>query len=469
MTGTIAQNSRFLWVIIAYALIVTVWNLDYNSPYHDEAVNIRMGRQVLNGEACPSCAQNTGTVLVQPIMAAMGDAAGGIYGARAIGIIFGLGLTVAVDRISRVLLSEWHAFLATMLFVFSGNVLYLFKLATYDIVAAFFLGLSFMLILKAEKAGARSAALLLLAGSVSLFLAAATKYTASVFILPIALFALLRQKPSRSLPFFILPLVVCVAAYWYLALYPVSETVTGSVKGVYQESHVPLHTLASWTLRWVAMPYLLAVFGMFHSEKWREALLLTVMSLPVILLHLVTGAEQSVNKNVIFALVFLSPAAAVGIDHMGNLFTRNMPNGWVKPLFTFLLMLVIWAFGLQDLRWLERQYPDISQVVSFFREKGHDNMTVVIDSDYGDSAYAYLLGRDMQGVKFIPISVYEKETIRNPNLAPPDFFMLDDYYKKNSLREKAIDSIRSGGYTLVREFRIKLSWGEKNVGIFARR
>src|SRR3989338_8711623 len=90
------NNSRFLPIILLYGLVAIAWNLDYNSVYHDEALNILMGRQVLSGLSCPGCAQNTGSVLIQPVLAAIGDFFWGLRGARAVGILFGLGLTAIV-------------------------------------------------------------------------------------------------------------------------------------------------------------------------------------------------------------------------------------------------------------------------------------------------------------------------------------------------------------------------------------
>lgn len=461
----VARNKyRILWLILSYGFIAAAWNLDYNSPYHDEGMNILMGRQVLSGEPCPACAQNGGSVLINPVISALGDWVAGIYGARGVNILFGLGLTAVLYRVSRVLLSDRLALLAPILFLSSGTVIYLSKTATYDMAAAFFLGLSFMLILESGEASSRSWLLLLL-GSITLFLSTITKYTLFVFAPPLLIYVLWREKPARSVPFFLLPFLIFWAVYGWLAIYPAREALFfgGSISSA-MESHIPFDTLAGFTLRWIAMPYLLAVFGFFHAEKGREALLLTILSTPVVILHFALGYEQSVNKDVLFSLVFLTPAAAVGIDHMTSLFSRGT-SAWVKPLFTATLLLVVWAFGLQDLRWLERQYPDLTQVVSFFREKGHDNMTVVIDSDYGHYTYSYLLGDRFRGASFIPISVFEK--YREEHSAPPDFIILDDYYGKRHLREIALGYMK-GEYFLLHEFRVKLSWGEKSVKIFGR-
>jgi|GEM_PF-4295517 len=47
------QKYGILTVCLLYAAIVTIWQLNYNSVYHDEALNITMGNQVLGMEYSP--------------------------------------------------------------------------------------------------------------------------------------------------------------------------------------------------------------------------------------------------------------------------------------------------------------------------------------------------------------------------------------------------------------------------------
>jgi hypothetical protein len=49
-----SHKNRLLLAILLYRLIITASGLDYNSVYHDEALNILMGRNVLAGEHCPA-------------------------------------------------------------------------------------------------------------------------------------------------------------------------------------------------------------------------------------------------------------------------------------------------------------------------------------------------------------------------------------------------------------------------------
>lgn len=463
------NNSRFLPVILLYGLVAIAWNLDYNSVYHDEALNILMGRQVLGGLSCSGCAQNTGSVLIQPVLAAIGDFFGGLRGARAVGILFGLGLTAIVYFTARILFSEKYAFIAAMMFIFSGNVLYLSKLATYDIAAAFFLGLSFLCIQISEQKSSKNAAVFILfCAALSLFLSAMTKYVVAVFIPFFLIYVFLRHRAYHFIVFFLLPLLFLILIYGFYALYPVRTELIGSINSVYQQSRVPFSVLKNWTFRWVAMPYLLAFFGLFHREG-KKTVPLIILSAPVIILQLLTGAEQSINKNVIFSIIFLAPAAALGIDQMGNIFSFQIDSRWVKPFFVTAVLVVLWVFGINELRWLEKQYPDMTSVISFFKENGYDGMTVTVNSDYGDATYTYSLGHKFPDAKFSPFTEIQNINSASQHLhKKADFVIIDNFHGKKYFQQAVLQYLEND-YISVKKLKVPIAWGLQDVQIFKRR
>jgi hypothetical protein len=461
-------DSRFLWFVMMYGLVAACWNLGHGSVTHDEAISIFMGRETLSGQACPLCAQTTGSVMVHPVLSALGDKIAGLDGARAVGTLCGLGLTWTLYHIARILFSKKLALLSATFLLFTGTTVYLSTLATYDIIAAFFLSLSFLLILFSEKG---RSPLWLFAGAIALFIASITKYTVAIYLLPIMLYALWRHKTSTALMYFVLPLVISVLAYVYLALFPVWGYISGSATGLYKEGRLPMSVLAGRVLQWMALPYLLAVFGLFHKEWGKTALLLVVLSAPVILLHLISGDGRSINKNVIFAIVFLTPASALGVDHMGTIFSSNISGEWIKPFFTVAVLAITWVVGVQQFRWLEQQFPDITPVVSFFKQKGFDGMEVVIDSRYGEPEYLYryYLEKTFPRARFLSMShINYREQADLLEKGDPDFLMADEYYGGKSFREAAMRQLEKG-YYLVREFKLPLAWGVEEIKIFQRR
>lgn len=464
-------KNRFLWILLLYGLIVIASTTDYNSAHVDEAHNILMGQKVIDGQPCYPCKQYPGSVMIEPVLAALGDHYWGLRGARAAGIFFGLGLTAVVYWITRTLFEGKYGLISAMLFLFSGTSLYLSKLATFDIVSAFFLGLALLLLLLGEKKRpAARKGLLLLAAAFALFLSAITKYVVAVFIPPLVLFVFLRNRPVVPvLFFFLLPLAVFFSLYGYFALYPAREILAETLTTVYGDSQVPFRTLSDWIFRWMAMPCLLSVFGMFHEEKGKVASVLLVLSTPILLLHLFTGVEQSANRDVIFSHIFLAPAAAIGVDHLGNIFSLRSLNLWVKPFFVTMILIVLWVFGFQELRWLEKQYPDMSPVIMFFKKNGYDGMTVSIDSNYGVAAYEYSLGAYYPRARFLSVAEMDgTDDLGRPTHENVNFIVLDGYYGKKDLRDRGLYYLRSN-YFLMENFRIPVSWGTADIKIFGRR
>lgn len=454
-----------IYILLA-GMIMIASNLNFNSVYHDEALNILMGRQVLAGKVCPGCAQNTGSVIIHPVLAAMGDSVAGIYGARSVSILFGLGLTFIVYQITNILIPGKNSLIAAMLFLFSGNTMYLSKLATYDIVAAFFLGLSFLLILLSEqKQSSYRTGFMLLGGAFFLVLAAASKYVVAVFIPVLIVYVLFKNRPFDALLFFLLPLLAFSFVYGSLALYPAGDVLFGSIGSVQKESQTPFPVLLNWTMRWVTMPYLLAVFGLFHKEKGRAVIPLILLSTPVLILHLATGTEQSVNKNVIFSLIFLAPAAALGIEHMASLFSSRIDTTWVRPFFTSAVLIVVLTFGINELKWLEKQYPDMRPVMAFFNENGFNGMLVTVDSDYGDAVYTYTLGSRFPQAQFLPFTEIKKAELSGNPVRKPDFVITDGFYSKKSLHDEVVNYL-TDDYIIMKELTVPIAGGLQNINIF---
>lgn len=463
-------SDRFFIFILIYGFVAISWNLGYNSAHLDEVLSIFIGQKILTGESCYACKQYIGSAIIQPVFAAIGDYYGGICGARAVGIFFGLGLTATIYGITRRIFDGRYGLLAATLFIFSGTLLYLSKLATYDIVSAFFLGLAFYALLVAEKKQPIfSKGSLLFSGAFLLFLSAMIKYTAVIFIPLLAFYVFMRNKSLHSLLFFLCPLVVFILIYGYVAVYPARYAIGGSLITVYEHSHVPLRILSNWTFRWVAMPYLLSIFGLFHEERGKSALLLIFLSLPIILFHIFTGIEHSLTNNVIYSFIFLAPAAALGVDHLGNIFSFKSTDLWVKRFFISIILIVLWVFGFQELRWLEKQYPNMNPIVEFFKEKGFNNMDVAVDSDYGVALYIYYLDSYYPSSRFFSVEELDKTDIAgNPLHKKVDFIIFDDYYGKQDLRNKALNYLQSG-FFLMKDLKVPLSWGVSHIKIFRRR
>lgn len=458
-----------LLAILLYGLIVSMVDLDYNSVFIDEAYQITMGKEIIGGEPCLGCPHHTGSVMIWPVLAGLANRVGGIHAVRTLNVLIGLALTVVVYATAATLFGGNLGLIAAALFMCTGQTLYLMKLGTYDMIAAFFIGSSFfMFVVSATTAAPWHRNLAIVFGAAALFLAAITKYLLPVFVPSLVLYVLFKNGIKRTALFCIIPLVALAALYLGFDQYAPRVQVLGQVE-TYANIKVPLATMFEWAFRWVAFVLLLAVFGVFHERHGKTALALIALSSPIIILHLVTRAEQSVNKNMIFAIIFLAPAAALGVEHLVKIFSFGARHRIVRGFFTVAIIAIFWAYGLFNLAWLERQYPDVTPVIEFFETKGFDGMTVAFNG-WDGVIYEYVLGDRYPGARFLNMFEIRKTDSPRPAFAERvDFVVCEDLFYGKMSPCSQFGPYFENDFKLLRNFTIEHSWGETDALIYGRR
>jgi hypothetical protein len=458
-----------LAAILLYGLVVSLTDLDYNSVFIDEAFQITMGKEILGGEPCLGCPHHTGSVMIWPVLAGLADRAGGIHAVRILNVLIGLALTMIVYATASMLYGGGRALIAAALFMFAGQTLYLMKLGTYDMIAAFFIGASFHMFVLSASTGARwHRNLAIVFGAAALFLAAITKYLLPVFVPALVLYVLVKHGVRRTALFCVLPLAALAALYLGFDQYAPRVQVLGQVE-TYANIKVPVETIFAWAFRWIAFVMLLAVFGAFHERYGKTAIMLIALSSPIIVLHLVTRAEQSVNKNMIFALIFLAPAAALGVEHLVRIFSFGARHRVVRGFFTVAILVIFWAYGLFNLRWLERQYPDVTPLIEFFETRGFDGMTVAFNG-WDGVIYEYVFEDRYPNARFLNVFEIKKTDSPRPAFAERvDFVVCEDLFYGKMCPCSQFSPYFMDDFTLVRDFTIEHSWGETDAQIYGRR
>ncbi|MCK4237058.1 MAG: glycosyltransferase family 39 protein, partial [Candidatus Krumholzibacteria bacterium] len=238
-------HTILLVLLLLYGALLTLSDLDYNSCYMDEAIPILIGQQLLRGEICTGCPYMTGSVLIQPVFTAIGESLGGLRGARAMNILFGLGATLIIYCTARLLLGKKYGLIAATLFLLSGQTLYLMKLATYDMIAAFFLSAAFLLIVVAEKAETQMLRnVALFEAAIVLAIASIAKYILPVFMPFLLLYVLYRQGWMRTIMFVVVPFCTLGAIYYLFAPFAPRAETFGQIENARTISQLPVTTLA---------------------------------------------------------------------------------------------------------------------------------------------------------------------------------------------------------------------------------
>ncbi len=127
--------------VLLVALVVRVWNINYNSPFSDEAIYIVIGRLGLFHQDWGTYnAANwiPGLVYLYPSLAALGFVTGGLLGVRMISVVFGVLLVWEIYRLSKLLGKRCgldgriSGLISSGLIAGSTTAIYVSRLATYD-------------------------------------------------------------------------------------------------------------------------------------------------------------------------------------------------------------------------------------------------------------------------------------------------------------------------------------------------
>jgi hypothetical protein len=474
MTKRTSRDTLLLALLLFYSLFAMYWGLTQTPLTPNEARGIYMGRALLT-EGILACTglpdknrpiaeimcENQGSVAIAPLVIAAADRFAGLSAARSVGLLLCLCLVVLIYHIGNTPFHGKRGLLAAAAFVFMGFPLQLSPTATADAVAALFFCAS--LWLAESAAGDRSVherAFMLMAGALSLALAVMTNYIAVLLVSSVVLYVFHRHRVAETSVFFLLPLLFVLSLYGYFALVPAWPSLSKSMH---------FHSLKfEYIYEWLALPYLLATFGIFSKEGGEKAFYLILLSAPVFLASIMSYDISSIHSAVLFSLIFLAPAAAMGIGHMGDLFSSNNPASFVKPLFVSAILVVIFIFGLQQIRKVRKDYPDLSPAVTFVLEKGSSGITVLVDSDYGypEYVYRYFLESEKPAARVVPITrANDKEREEVLAKVAPDFVILDEYHSDRSFNRASLEYL-SRGFRMVKTYQMTHSSGIKNIRIF---
>ena len=465
-------------LILAYSFVVLCWGLARYPLTADEAKSIFIGRETvtedIRGQPEPVNRMrkvHPESYSIAPLIIASADKLAGLHGSRFVSVILGLTLVILVFLIGNTSLYGRRGVLTATTFVFLGIPLQLPAFASTTPYAALFFGVSFLLVeISAETRSAGRRSLMLLAGALSLSAAVMTNHVSILFIAPLVLYTFLRHRFLSAGVFFALPLVASLFFYHHAAILPVSGSPENNL--FLPLSHSSADMLPSlhvtYIFNWLAMPYLLAIFGMFHREGGKKAFFMILLSSPAFLVGIVASDLHTAHLGVLLATILLAPAASLGVDHMGNLFSSHNPMVQVKSIFTVAVLIVLWVFGLQQIKELNRFSPDLSSAVSFLRTHNVAGKTVLIESDYGSPEYVYryfLESGDRPAQVLSVVRPTEHERKRCIIDARPDYVVLDDYHSDRSFTLASLDYL-SQGFTVAKTYQMSLSSGIKTVKIF---
>lgn len=321
-------------LLIAYALIQVAsfyWrstNLNYNTPFNDEAIYVVVGRMGLfQGDWQSYSAVNwmAGHPYFYTTIAALSYATKGIFGSRIFNVILGT-LLVEVVFLSALSLSDakkkeriFGGVFASFLIGTSPIIYYVSRLATYDMPGFYFLFLGFLLILLADGSNYKTARYYFFSVLFIIF-ALLIKIIAGIYLPLIVLYSYWRAKKLGKknyyywFRYFLLFLGFCLVIYGlFMGKYLVSYYLSQSGSDEYNNNQI-FHTFWEYTkIYWYL--YVVGTIGFILKKKWAQWLFLTVGASFVLLLHLATGRWFTLDKHTLGTVFFLSVGVGLGLSY----------------------------------------------------------------------------------------------------------------------------------------------------------
>jgi len=337
-----------------FMAILRLINLNYNSPFRDEAIYIVLGKLgIIEGDWWSYGSQNWlgGSLYVYPVMSGLAYQLFGLLGSRLLSVIFSLFTIIFVIKIANLLLikkAKNIKFLTSLLILFllggSTISLYISRLATYDSCAYFFFFSALFYLLKNLQVKVNLNGKLFFLSSALFFLSAMAKFTVLLYLPFVFLYAYSKAKLSRTRfnfwrKYFAYPLIFALAIFGLLnlkSLYVFYQLQASRKDGDFWGLIRYFWQLTR--LNWYF--FLPATLGLMIKKQWRLWLALSFSSILIFVTHLINLRLATLDKHSFLTITFLTILSAIGITYLYSLLKKS----WQKILSLTVLVLTLVSY-----------------------------------------------------------------------------------------------------------------------------
>lgn len=376
-----------------------VWS---NTAFLDEATYLYGGHveieHWLHGTPVPPFATYfSGAPVIYPPLAALAASAGGLAAARLLSLAFVLGATGLLWSITSKLFGTRAAFFAAALFAVLGPTQVLGALATYDAMALFLLAGSAWCAVSAQDRD--DSTLLLVAGTLLLVLANATKYATAVLdpaVIALAAITIVGRrgvKPGFTrgghLAAGTLGLVSALLALggpWYL-----SGVLSAAVSRTSGSKPADLVFLDTW--KWCGLVCVIAGLGVVYALRRRDRVQLTIVAvlaasgvlvpLDEVRLHTATSLFRQVD----FGAWFAAAAAGFAIAQLSGTGRRTWLRVGAASLAGAAAVVFAGIAGRPQASSFFQGWPNSAQTTAALRPLIQEHPGNFLAEDYNVPAY----------------------------------------------------------------------------------
>ncbi|OGM13317.1 hypothetical protein A3D84_01140 [Candidatus Woesebacteria bacterium RIFCSPHIGHO2_02_FULL_42_20] len=368
--------SRLLFVAIIFiALILRAINLDYNSPFNDEAIYAVIGFDGVykkDWETLDAFTWMAGSPYVYPVVNSVSYKLGGIEVARFVNVLFGIGTiylaaeTAALFTVKKRKLAT--AFITLCLLATLPLSFYVSRLATYDAPSFMFIMLGLYLVFKNFTSKEAKNEYYLFA-AIAFFVAFVFKYLAIIYAAYAVLVSLFYLKKAglknilRNSWFYYFFTSLSLLFGFFIVL-----NFTDLFTYISTESAVEITNVFEKIQLFMSeyvflLPFAVFSFGyLFKTKDTKTALVLLLATVTILIFHFGYAGAPSYEKHLLLSGIFMAVVTGVALpEFFDNLRASKKIKGFVQGNFIgflgFLLIFLFWQVPTLNSKWRNVDIP----------------------------------------------------------------------------------------------------------------
>lgn len=374
-----------LSIILLASAAIRVFNLNYNSPFTDEAIYVVIGRLGLfqfDWGTYNAAAWVAGSVYIYPVLTALSYMLFGIVGSRFFNVLLGV-LTVETIFALTTLLSPIEdkrkylaGLIAAALIGGAATSLYVSRLATYDMPAFFFLFLSLYLLILAQRPNGKISKWYFLS-AVFLILSFATKIINGVFLPLIIVYSFFQARQIDTLhknlwrSYFFYPCLMGIVLYVVTNLGNNIAYLSGQAS-LEKASLNTLFGIFSANTFYLWILWIIGSLGMLVKRQWKLWLGLTICAILIPLVHFSTRRLATFDKHIFLTIAFLSIIAGLGISNITSYISQRVVKAFSYTTI-YVLLLIFWLISYKDSQKFNSQWENATPVLNYLSEEIRPN------------------------------------------------------------------------------------------------
>lgn len=384
-----------LGAITIASFFYRVINLNYNSPFNDEAIYVVLGRMgIFQGDwwTYNAASWMAGQPYIYPSMSALSYMIGGIVGSRLLNVVFGA-LFVEAMYVFTVYITPGSkkektisGLISAFFIAFSSVGFYLSRLATYDLPSFYFFILSLVFLLRGFEMKEYHGKWYF-SGAFFLFLAFATKIIIGFYVPFILVLSFILAKKAGKvnmhfwLTYFLLPFFLLIGLYVGFnlkSLYAYAHSQSGRE---YAQAAKILYTYwENTSYAWYV--WAIASIGLLIKKEWRIWVLLTAVASFILITHIGLHRWSTFDKHTFLSIMFLAPLIGIGFTRL--VFFPKRYYMKVAMLGLTLSVLEIYTiYSIIDSQRFNKLWDNSNPVLAYLSEKTESGDRILVEVGAG--------------------------------------------------------------------------------------